>query len=76
MGQCGYLHFDHVFHFGIFAMGAVSRHQLYLLVFPLYSYSLVCMLLTITGTLSAPEIDVLDFLRQFVTERCSRDDLT
>ena len=32
--------------------------------------SRVRILLMITGTFSAPEIDVLDFLRQFVTERC------
>ena len=51
-------------------MGAVSRHQLYVLVFfcihpHLYVYSL-----WITGTFPAPELDVLDLLRQFAAERC------
>jgi hypothetical protein len=32
--------------------------------------SLVRILLMITSTFSAPELGVLDFLRQFVTERC------
>lgn len=45
MRQYGYPYFDCVFHFGIFAMGAVSRHQLYVLDFfcihpHLYVYSI------------------------------------
>jgi hypothetical protein len=69
MRQYGYPYFDCVFHFGIFAMGAVSRHQLYVLVF--FCIHLTCTYTPHdTGTFSAPELDVFDFLRQFVTERC------
>ena len=56
-----------------FCHGSCQQGPVVPLSFSLYPSSLVCILLTITGTLSAPE---LDFLRQFVTERCLREDLT